>query len=171
MADAPIQKITFTRNPSNDIAGNPSTIYTDSTTLVTGMTLYDNTGTDTGLTIGTVNQDGSFEVSSNWQLTVIQQADSIDGTLEIYSDSEKTNVIGSITFPTRRPSSPVSQSIVVSGYNTIWVESVGEGGEYGMENVSITGGTFIPDTELYHMYLGGSITRESDSVVFSYYED
>lgn len=55
MTDAPIREITFTRDSSKDIIGNPSTVYTDSTTLTTGMTLYDNTGTDTGLTVGTLN--------------------------------------------------------------------------------------------------------------------
>lgn len=52
----------FLRNTSKDIVSQPSTLYTDSTTLITGMTLYDNTGTDTGKTIFQVNQDGSFEI-------------------------------------------------------------------------------------------------------------
>ena len=65
MADAPIQKITFTRDPSKDIGSSPTTVYTASTTLTTGMTLYDNTGTDTGLMIGTVNQDGTFDVGTH----------------------------------------------------------------------------------------------------------
>lgn len=49
---------------SNPSSGNPGTVYTDSDTLVVGMTLYDNTGTDTGLTIGVINQDGSFDIGA-----------------------------------------------------------------------------------------------------------
>lgn len=47
----------FLRNTSKDITiyDAPATLYTDSTTLTAGMTLYDNTGTDTGLTVGTLN--------------------------------------------------------------------------------------------------------------------
>ena len=56
--------VDLNRDTSKDIVGNPSTVYTDSTTLTTGMTLYDNTGTDTGLVIDTVNQDGSFDIST-----------------------------------------------------------------------------------------------------------
>lgn len=55
--------VNLNRDSSKDIQlGNPSTVYTDSTTLTTGMKLYDNTGTDTGLTIGTVNQNSSFDI-------------------------------------------------------------------------------------------------------------
>lgn len=41
-----------------------STVYTDSTTLVEGATLYNNLGEDSGIKVGTVNPDGSFEVES-----------------------------------------------------------------------------------------------------------
>lgn len=41
-------------------------LYTDSTTLIVGQTLYDNTGSDTGLTIGVINQDGSFDLVSSY---------------------------------------------------------------------------------------------------------
>ena len=53
----------YTRDESQDkiIYTIPRTVYTDSTTLTAGMTLYDNTGTDTGKTVGTINQDGSFD--------------------------------------------------------------------------------------------------------------
>ena len=64
MAWGPDIGITFIRNSSKDIVGNPSTVYTNSTTLTTSTTLYDDTGTDTGLTISTVNQDGSFDIST-----------------------------------------------------------------------------------------------------------
>lgn len=56
------------RDTSKDIIGK-STVYTDTTTLTTGMTLYDNTGTDTGLKVGTVSGD-SFEVESNVTITI-----------------------------------------------------------------------------------------------------
>lgn len=57
----------FLRNTSKDITiyDTPATLYTDSTTLTTGMTLYNNTGTDTGLAVGTVNQDGTFEIGAH----------------------------------------------------------------------------------------------------------
>lgn len=49
------------------------TLYTASTTITTGMTLYDNTGTDTGKTIGTINQDGSFDIQNTITITLIVQ--------------------------------------------------------------------------------------------------
>ena len=64
MADAPIGIMAFTRDSSKDIGSSLTTVYTASTTLTTGMTLYDNTGTDTGLTIGIVNQDGTFDIGT-----------------------------------------------------------------------------------------------------------
>ena len=66
MAWGPDIGITFVRNSSKDVTlPNPlKTLYTDSTTLTNGMTLYDNTGTDSGLTIGIVNQDGSFDIGT-----------------------------------------------------------------------------------------------------------
>lgn len=42
----------------------PSIVYTDSTTLTTGATIYDNNGEDTGLIIDTINQDGTFEITN-----------------------------------------------------------------------------------------------------------
>lgn len=54
------------RDTSKDtILDKSVTLYTASTTITTGMILYDNTGTDTGKTIGTINQDGSFDIGSN----------------------------------------------------------------------------------------------------------
>lgn len=50
------------RDTNKDIVSK-STVYTDSTTLTTGMTLYDNTGTDTGLKVGTVSGD-SFNIAT-----------------------------------------------------------------------------------------------------------
>lgn len=66
--------VNLNRDTSKDIQlGNPTTVYTDSTTLTTGMTLYDNTGTDTGLTIGTVNQDGSFDIGGSRTISWIME--------------------------------------------------------------------------------------------------
>lgn len=54
----------FYRDSSKDVTlPNPlKTVYTDSTTLTIGMELYDNTGTSISKTVGTINQDGSFDV-------------------------------------------------------------------------------------------------------------
>lgn len=49
-----------------DVSATPQSVYTNSTTLTVGQTLYDNTGTDIGLTIGVINQDGSFELVSSY---------------------------------------------------------------------------------------------------------
>lgn len=49
--------IDWNRDTSKDIISQPATLYTDSTTLTTGMTLYDNTGTDTGYRIDAVYGD------------------------------------------------------------------------------------------------------------------
>ncbi len=56
---------TWTRDSSRDtvILSQPQTLYADSTILATGMTLYDNTGTDTGLKIGTISGD-SFDIQT-----------------------------------------------------------------------------------------------------------
>lgn len=43
---------------------NSETLYTDSATLTTGMTLYDNTGTDTGLKVGTISGN-SFDIQTD----------------------------------------------------------------------------------------------------------
>lgn len=60
------------------VTTSDKTLYTDSITPIAGMTLYDNTGTDTGLTINSVNQNGS------WNLYDVPSLDttyiSIDGT-------------------------------------------------------------------------------------------
>lgn len=58
--------IIFTRNTSKDVTiyDTPATLYTDSATLTTGMTLYDNTGTDTGLKVGTISGN-SFDIQTD----------------------------------------------------------------------------------------------------------
>lgn len=47
-----------------------STLYTDSTTLVEGATLYNNLGEDSEMKVSKVNQDGSFEGESNITITL-----------------------------------------------------------------------------------------------------
>lgn len=81
MATAPITSISLTRDSGNDVINiiptpakpeylyaytnpNSETLYTDSGTLTTGMTLYDNTGTDTGLKVGTISGD-SFDIQTD----------------------------------------------------------------------------------------------------------
>lgn len=51
------------RDTSKDIVSK-STLYTDSTTLVEGATLYNNLGEDSGIKVGTINPDGSFTTES-----------------------------------------------------------------------------------------------------------
>ena len=63
---------TWTRDTSKDIISQPATVYTASTTLTTGMTLYDNTGTDTGLKIGTISGN-SFDIQGKIIITLIVQ--------------------------------------------------------------------------------------------------
>ena len=48
---------TFLRDTSKDIL---SILYTLTSTVEVGTHLYDAEGNDTGLIVGTVNQDGSF---------------------------------------------------------------------------------------------------------------
>lgn len=57
--------VDWNRDASKDtiIYDTPTTLYTDSTTLTTGMTLYDNTGTDTGYKVGTISGD-SFDIQT-----------------------------------------------------------------------------------------------------------
>ena len=55
--------IKFNRNTSKDtmLYIIPPMVYTDSTTLTAGMTLYDNTGTDTGYQVSKIS-NGNFEL-------------------------------------------------------------------------------------------------------------
>lgn len=82
-------RLYFLRDTTRDktVYDNPTTVYTDSTTLTTGMILYDNTGTDTGLTVGTVNQDGTFDVVSIKTITLLFNASRIGTTVTINGTS------------------------------------------------------------------------------------
>lgn len=88
---------TFTRNSSKDtvIYNRPVTLYTDSTTLVTGMTLYNNTGTDTGYKVGTIYQGNSFDIATQYMdienYTYTNSNDTI--TLQKYTGNESTVVV------------------------------------------------------------------------------
>jgi hypothetical protein len=62
--------VNWYRDPNKDVVSK-STLYTDSTTLVEGATLYNNLGEDSGMKVGTVNSDGSFEIESNVTITLI----------------------------------------------------------------------------------------------------
>lgn len=87
--------VNLNRDPSKDIVAKPSTVYTDSTTLTTGMKLYDNTGTDTELKIGTVNQDGSFDIMrAGRTLTITNAQDSfISPTQYTVTDQDGNTIL------------------------------------------------------------------------------
>lgn len=64
--------VNWYRDTSKDILAK-STLYTDSTTLAVGATLYNNRGEDSGIKIVTVISDGSFsteEVIETYTLTI-----------------------------------------------------------------------------------------------------
>lgn len=66
MALDPLAKGNWYKHDSTSdiiLISQPQTLYTDSTTLTTGMTLYDNTGTDTGLKVGTISGN-SFDIQA-----------------------------------------------------------------------------------------------------------
>lgn len=48
-----------------------STLYTDSTTLTTGATLYNNLGEDTKMKVSTITSDGSFTAESTVTITLV----------------------------------------------------------------------------------------------------
>ena len=72
MAWGPDIGIQYDRNSSKDIILQSATLYTDSTTLTTGMTLYDNTGTDTGYKVGEISGN-SFDIQDKIIITLIVQ--------------------------------------------------------------------------------------------------
>lgn len=63
--------IIFTRNINKDkiTYDTPPTVYTDTTNLSVGQMLYTNEGADSGFVIDTLNQDGSFTITSSVQPT------------------------------------------------------------------------------------------------------
>lgn len=73
----------FLRNTSKDVTPQPATLYTNSTTLTTGMTLYNNTGTDSGLKVGTISGD-SFDIQTLYSISFVKGSYvtnyTIDGT-------------------------------------------------------------------------------------------
>jgi len=91
----------FLRNTTKDVTlyDTPATLYTDSTTLTTGMTLYDNTGTDTGLKVGTISGD-SFDIATRTITAYSTVADICDITInnitckpDDYSPSPESNFV------------------------------------------------------------------------------
>lgn len=62
--------VNWYRDTSKDILAK-STLYTDSTTLVEGATLYNNLGEDSGIKVGTINSDGSFTAESIVTITFV----------------------------------------------------------------------------------------------------
>ena len=119
-AQSPLQ---FVEKPAylygwTDPNANLKTLYTDSTTLTTGMTLYDNTGTDTGLTVGTINQDGSFDINGSmyycWKLYRLGPSSSpapFQGNYYCYSTTEEPSV-GDLVY------TGTSETAEITGYTT-----------------------------------------------------
>lgn len=93
----------FLRNTSKDtiVYDMPPTLYTDSTTLTTGMTLYNNTGRDTGKVIGTINQDGSFEPLEMYYCWVFNTTQLYEGSGQgygyVFTKSENP-IVGDIVY-------------------------------------------------------------------------
>lgn len=73
MAWGPDIGIQYNRNSSKDIVSQPTTLYTDSTTLTTGMTLYDNTGTNTRYKVGAISGN-SFNIQNIIIITLVVQS-------------------------------------------------------------------------------------------------
>lgn len=78
--------VDYSRDTSKDtiVYDKPATLYTDSTTLTTGMTLYDNTGTDTGYRVGEVLTANSFNL-------LVRRVLNVDGFT--YTTDSSDNVI------------------------------------------------------------------------------
>ena len=104
----------------------------------------------------------------SWQLTIRRLAYSRSGECKIFTDTEKEDLITSVTFTQNRESTEEVHTVTITGYNTIYLWS-NTNGQDGIENMSITGGTFVPDDE--YTPCGATITKQSNSVVFSYYVD
>ena len=67
--------------------GQTDTVYTTSKALSTGMTLYDETGADTGKIVDTINQDGTFDVVTARTITLLFNASRIATTVTINGTS------------------------------------------------------------------------------------
>lgn len=78
--------VDYSRDTSKDtiIYDIPATLYTDSTTLTTGMTLYDNTGTDTGYKVGEILTEDSFNL-------LVRRVLNVDGFT--YTTDAEDNVV------------------------------------------------------------------------------
>lgn len=82
-------------NSSEDIvlpSSQPATLYTDSTTLTTGMTLYDDTGTDTGHKVGAISGD-SFDIQvTNRSKLLLQNGNQS----EVFNPQESQIILSSL---------------------------------------------------------------------------
>ena len=70
-----------------DSSASQVTLYTTSKALSTGMTLYDNTGASAGKAVGTINQDGSFNIATDRTITLLFNASRIATTVTINGTS------------------------------------------------------------------------------------
>lgn len=66
----PSIRVNWYRDTSKDIVGK-STVYTATTSPVVGSVLYNNLGEDSGIKVGSVNADGSFEAESTVTITLV----------------------------------------------------------------------------------------------------
>lgn len=78
------------RDPKQDIISGLATLYTDSTTLTTGMTLYDDTGTDTGYKVGTISGD-SFDIQTSVSVNFVMGTGSFGITSYTIDDIKYTS--------------------------------------------------------------------------------
>lgn len=62
--------VNWYRDTSKDILAK-STVYTATTSPVVGSVLYNNLGEDSGIKVGSVNADGSFEAESTVTITFV----------------------------------------------------------------------------------------------------
>ena len=102
----------FLRNTSKDVIPQPAILYTDSTTLTTGMTLYDNTGTDTGLKVGTISGN-SFDIQTETVATYY--AWEFNSAYNLAHEPVNTNYTGNVYTTTETPD---SNSIIYNGIDS-----------------------------------------------------
>jgi len=82
-----------------DLSANPSTVYTTSEIISTGMALYDETGASTGKVISTINQDGSFDIGTPYTLTFSIYGSSVAApTVTLTYNDETTTLSNNDTF-------------------------------------------------------------------------
>lgn len=88
--------VNWYRDTSKDVV-TKSTVYTDTTSPVVGSVLYNNLGEDSGMKVGSVKADGSFEIESTVTITLVPYtgagawSGSYEGTVNNISFVSATN--------------------------------------------------------------------------------